>query len=47
MEKCIYCGKETILYYAGKPICIKCSGSTERKPCDSPKPPEEQKRSAN
>jgi hypothetical protein len=46
MGKCIYCGKDTPLYYREKPVCIACSESRiDRKPADHPadppKPPRE------
>jgi len=42
MDKCIYCRADTILYYAGQPICLKCDdeqieSEAKRKPVQSEK----------
>ena len=41
MEKCVYCGKETTLYVAGKPICADCANDLDagRNPVGSERPP--------
>jgi len=25
MSACFYCGKPTVIYHAGEPVCIECS----------------------
>jgi len=42
MNKCIYCGADTILYYAGQPICVKyddeqIESDAKRKPAQGEK----------
>jgi len=29
MEKCVYCGTETLLYVNERPVCVECSDDME------------------